>query len=115
MLKKGQSVKVKPGTLDYESEKYDISGWQGRVMDIDKNEDGSFIEVQWDSITLLAIPFEYIEESVEEDLEYENYILGEEDLIACEPRDTEADVHRAQAQINNDYFEMDDDDDAHLN
>ncbi len=108
MLKKGQSVKVKPNTLDYESERYDISGWQGRVMDIDKNEDGTFIEVQWDSITLLAIPFEYIEESVEEDLEYENYILGEEDLIVCEPRDTEADVHRAQAQINNDYFEMED-------
>ena len=109
MFKKGESVKVKPNTMDYEYGKYDLSDWQGRVIDIEKDSAGVYVEVQWDSITLKNIPFEFIADSVEEDLEYEHYILLETDLIACVPRDTEADVHSAQAQINNEYFEIDDD------
>jgi hypothetical protein len=111
MIKKGQSVKVKAGKKDYTTEQYDISGWQGRVIDIEQDAEGVYIEVQWDSITLLNMPFEFIEESVIDDLEYEHYILLEQDLIVCEARDTEGEVHSAQAKINSQYFEVDEGED----
>ncbi len=105
MFKKGQSVKVKPETLDYGQKKHDLGGWEGRIMEVEFAKAGVFVEVQWDSITLAAMPFEFIEASVEDDVEYENYILLEKDLLRSIPRDTEADVHRAQAEINSNFFE----------
>lgn len=107
MFKKGQSVRVKANTQDYNNPNFQISGWQGRIVDIDKEGNDTFIEVQWDSITLLAMPDEYVEESINEDLEYENYVLDSNDLELCMPRDTEADVHSAQAEIDKRYFEED--------
>ena len=38
----GDSIKVKNGVLDNEFEKYDISGWQGRIIEIDPT-DGVFL------------------------------------------------------------------------
>jgi hypothetical protein len=105
MYKKGESVSVKAETLDYGQKKFDLGGWEGRVIDIEFSKAGIFVEVQWDSITLAAMPFEFIEASVEDDVEYENYILLEKDLLRSSPRDTEADVHRAQAEINHKFFE----------
>jgi hypothetical protein len=106
MIKKGQSVKVKPNMKDYENANFDISGWQGRVVDIHDDPAGVFVEIQLDSITLRNLPEEYIEESINEDLDYENYIASADDLIVCEPRDTEADVHKAQEELTNEYFDM---------
>ena len=107
ILKKGISVQTRAGMKDYETGKFDMNGWQGRIVDFHEDAEGTFVEVQWDSITLLAMPDEYIEESINEDLDYENFVLDPKDLVECEPRDEEKDVHRAQAEIDSRYFDMD--------
>ena len=63
-IKIGDSVRVKPGVTDSDYE-FDISGWQGRVTHIDTDE-GKFIEIAWDSVTLNQMPVEIIEASIEE-------------------------------------------------
>ena len=64
----GDSVRVKPGVTDPDY-KYDLSGWQGRVTHIDTDE-GKFIEVAWDSLTLDQMPAGLIETSMEEGFDY---------------------------------------------
>ncbi|PXF59365.1 MAG: hypothetical protein C4B58_03375 [Deltaproteobacteria bacterium] len=49
------SVVVKEGTLDPDYGD-DISGWQGRIYEIDDNFDDSLIRIKWDSITLRNMP-----------------------------------------------------------
>lgn len=66
-IKIGDSVRVKPGVKDPDYEN-DMSGWQGRVTHIDTDE-GKFIEIAWDSITLNQMPVELIETSIEEKIE----------------------------------------------
>jgi hypothetical protein len=105
-FKKGQSVVVNPNVKDYVNADYTIGGWQGRIIDIHEDKEGVFIEVQWDSITLRNMPEEYLEESVNEDLEYESYVLDPNDIQVCEPRDEESDVHKAVSEIEKTYFEF---------
>ncbi len=52
-LKIGNSVKVKKGITDAESNKILIENWQGRVTEIHDNF--KFISIAWDSLTLLII------------------------------------------------------------
>jgi hypothetical protein len=66
-IKIGDSVRVKPGVKDPDYEN-DMSGWQGRITHIDTDE-GKFIEIAWDSITLNQMPVELIETSIEEKIE----------------------------------------------
>ncbi|MEE9461029.1 MAG: calcium-binding protein [Bacteroidales bacterium] len=66
-IKIGDSVRVKPGAKDPDYEN-DMRGWQGRVTHIDTDE-GKFIEIAWDSITLNQMPVELIETSIEEKIE----------------------------------------------
>ena len=62
----GDSVRVKPGMFDPDFEKYDMSGWQGRVAHKDF-EESEFLEIDCDSITLDQMPHEFIERSLEEE------------------------------------------------
>lgn len=63
-IKIGDSVRVKPGVKDPDYE-YDLGGWQCRVSRIERN-DGIYIEIAWDSLTLDQMPAEYIDTSMEE-------------------------------------------------
>ena len=110
VFKKGQSVKTRADMKDYETGKFEMGNWQGRVVDFHSDEEGTFVEVQWDSVTLQNMPDEYIEESINEDLDYENFVLDPNDLELCEPRDEEKDVHRVQAEVDSRYFDMDSED-----
>jgi|GEM_PF-589475 len=89
-IKTGDSVRVKPGVKDPDYE-YDLSGWQGRITHIDKN-DGIYIEIAWDSITLDQMSTEYIDTSMEEGFEYYLMWLNENDIVLAEPRDQPAAV-----------------------
>lgn len=105
MIKKGVTVKVNEGVFDYADKSLDLSNWQGYVVEVHQDKKGVFVEVQWDSITLSQMPFEFIERCVEDDVEYETYILFEKDVMLTAARDTEADIHRALAEIDKKYFE----------
>ena len=53
-------------------------------IDID---DGIYIEIAWDSISLDLMPAEYIETSLEEGFEYYLMWLSENEVVPVEPRD----------------------------
>lgn len=105
MIKKGVSVKVKEGVFDYANQNQEMSNWQGYVLDVFQDKKGNFVEVQWDSITLSQMPFEFIERCVEDDVEYDSYIMFEKDVMLCPSRDSEADIHKALTEIDKKYFE----------
>jgi hypothetical protein len=90
-IKTGDSVRVKPGVKDPDYE-YDLSSWQGRVTHIDK-DDGIYIEIAWDSITLDQMPTEYIDTSMEEGFDYYLMWLSDDEVELAEPRDQQPAVN----------------------
>jgi hypothetical protein len=100
-IKTGDSVRVKPGVKDPDYE-YDISGWQGRVTHIDTDE-GKFIEIAWDSITLDQMPVELIETSIEEGFDYYLMWLNENEVDLTEPRDKQQAVDERINALNEQF------------
>ena len=97
-IKTGDSVRVKPGVKDPDYE-YDISGWQGWVTHIDIDE-GKFIEIAWDSLTLSQMPAGLIETSMEEGFEYYLMWLNENEVDLTEPRDQQQAVDEKINALN---------------
>ena len=61
-LKTGKSVKVRKGILCPDDPEFDLSGWQGRIIEVSEDEDGEMtIGIAWDSLTLKEMPERYIE------------------------------------------------------
>ena len=95
----GDSIKVKPGILCPDNESYNLSGWEGRIIGIDQG----LIEIEWDSITLSQMPKEFIQESIDEGIEYKCMILGESEIEITKPRDKQEDVQKKQDIIRFNY------------
>jgi hypothetical protein len=73
LFKIGDSVQVREGMLCPDDEPVDISGWQGRIFEIDDN----LVGIRWDSITLEQLPLEYIKASEAEDLAWTEIHLSD--------------------------------------
>ena len=100
-FKVGDSVAAKPGTnLDG-----DISGWQGRIVDIYQHEDAEArtILIEWDSITLQNMPESVIIHCEREGLDWAEMGLFEHEVLLITVRDTEDDVAEVQAEIHDQY------------
>lgn len=99
-LKIGQSVKVKKGTEKVDG--FDVSGWQGRVVE---QENNGFLLVEWDSLTMKKMPVEYIlsiiRQTDEEELNH--CYLGVNDVEIVEERDKANDVEKVKAEIYRKY------------
>ena len=100
-IKIGHSVRVKPGVSDPDFE-YDISGWQGRVTQIDTDEI-KLIEIAWDSVTLNQMPEEIIEASIEEGFDYSLMWLNEYEIELTEPRDQQQAVEEKIEALNEQF------------
>jgi hypothetical protein len=100
-IKKGDSVRVKPGVLDPDYD-HDLSGWQGRVLDIE-TDGGTLIEIAWDSVTLNRMPAEIIEACIEDGFDYYSMWLGKNDVNLTGPRDSQQDVKKSIDTINEKY------------
>lgn len=99
----GDSVKVKQGILDPDLNKFDMSGWQGRIINIDRDNESESFEIAWDSITLKQLPEEFIKNSLEEGYDYAIMFLGTEDVELTSPRDTQTDVEKQLKIMNEQY------------
>ena len=80
-------VKIKDGIMDADENKYDLSGWQGHIIEIqpkDNPDDETIYEIHWDSQTLRDIPDEYIQTAFDEELAWATYYAGETDIVAAE-------------------------------
>jgi hypothetical protein len=102
-MKKGDSVKVKNGTLDPDLKRFDMSGWQGRITEIFPGREHYTIEIAWDSITLKQLPKEFIENSIEEGYDYAVMLLYKEDVELTKPRDKKMDTEIQLEEIQERY------------
>lgn len=102
----GDSVKVKPGILDPDTEAFSIEGWQGRIIGISPGqEDGmTLIDIKWDSMTLQNMPKQSIETCEEEGLDWTQMGLYSEDLELTTARDTEDDVERVREELETAHY-----------
>lgn len=98
-----ESVRVKNGVHDPDFGS-DISGWQGRIREIDEESEEEHIIylIAWDSVTLKEMDLESITRSEEEGLGWDSMYLYEEDIEPASPRDSEREVTRAIEQIQQD-------------
>ncbi|MFN8577743.1 MAG: hypothetical protein U0354_12875 [Candidatus Sericytochromatia bacterium] len=101
-LKQGDSVTIKDDYTDPETN-LNLKGWQGRISDIDLEENLVFIE--WDSLTLKSIKFEDIEKIDEQDLPWYASEVHAKHVELCEPRDTEEESEKVFEEINDKLIE----------
>lgn len=92
----GDSVVVKSGILDPDFGT-DISGWQGRIKEIDN---GNTVLISWDSITLRRMGMETIIRCENENLDWQVMTLEKDDLALSAARDSEADVDRVASHLS---------------
>jgi len=104
-FKKGESIRVKQGISDPDYPSIDISGWQGRIVEFDgEDEDGELYIVAWDSISLKNMHSDVILDAIEEGIDYSLITLYANDLEKASPRDKEKDVETALAEIEEEFF-----------
>jgi hypothetical protein len=105
-LKIGDSVIVKAGIMDPDSETFEMGGWQGRVNAIIPESDNAntIITIEWDSLTLKQIPAEYIHQSEAEGLDWTAMNLYETDVEKSIPRDNQKDVKMEQDLLSEKYY-----------
>lgn len=95
------SVKVKAGVNSPDDDSLSIAGWQGRLFDIDEDEET--IGVRWDSITLDELPPAFIKHSEIEGLDWAEMYLGVDEIELAPPRDSEAEAKRAREALHSRY------------
>lgn len=100
-FRKGDSVRVKPGTPCPGFPEFDIGGWQGRVVDLTWADHPTepVIGLALDSITLRSLPKWYLERCEQRGEDWSVIYLRPNELEPAEPRDTEQDVQRAVQEI----------------
>lgn len=96
-FKTGDSVVVKPGTVDPDFG-IEIGGWQGRVVEAPGDKD--MVLIRWDSITLRNMPDSIVEQCEEQGLSWTEMILSGQEVELASPRDTEADVARVVSELS---------------
>lgn len=96
-FKPGDSVRFKDGQKDEDSGT-DMSGWQGRVAEI--NNKDRLLLVSLDSLTIKTFSREYLEACELEGLGWSQYYIGFDDVEPAQPRDTESDVTALIADLN---------------
>jgi hypothetical protein len=105
-LKTGDSVRVKAGVIEPDTEEFEIGGWQGRVAETDATTTAEYtlVNIEWDAETLRQMPAEYIIQSEIEGLGWERMVLPEGDLEIAEPRDSASDVKKMQEELSEKYY-----------
>lgn len=97
--KLGESVSVKSGVQDPDFGD-DMSGWQGRVVEIDETPaEPLLVTVQWDSLTLRNIPRSSIDRAGKEGLDWSEMNLYATELDGATARDSLEDVAAAIREI----------------
>src|SRR5258706_13862712 len=99
----GDCVVVKPGVTDPDTES-EIGGWQGRISAVSAEEaEGGpvLVSIEWDSLTLAAMPAELIEYCEEEGLVWSGMALATDEIAPAAAPNTAAPggEHLAQPQV----------------
>jgi len=105
-LKIEDSIIVKEGIKEPDSEEFEIGGWQGRVIEIDTDtdKDNILITIEWDSLTLEQLPSKFIQQSEIDGLDWKSMNLYESDIYKTVPRDKEENVKNVQDKLSDKYY-----------
>jgi hypothetical protein len=79
---------VKPGRADPDYG-YDLSGWQGRVIENHRVDEQKkpLVTIAWDSLTLKQMPDEMIQRCEEDGLDWSSMGLHASEVAPASPRD----------------------------
>ena len=104
-LKIGDSIIVRQGVKEPDFEEFELSGWQGRVLEIDadSDKDNVLITIEWDSLTLLKIPSVYIEQTEINGSDWSRMVLYDSDLEKSVARDKKENVKKAKEELSDKY------------
>ncbi len=81
MFKINDLVRVKRGVKDPDMEKYDLSGWQGYIRDIDEESgEEALVAIEWDAETLEKMPASFVRESLRDGYDFDLMSLGVSDI-----------------------------------
>ena len=97
-LRKGDSVRVKPGVMCPDYERLSLAGWQGRVFVVEQEDGRMIIGIQRDSITLADVPEDYLADCGEQGSEGVDMYLDADEVERAAARNTEKEA-RARAEI----------------
>lgn len=101
LFKLDDSVKVKEGIMCPDDDSLCIGGWQGRIFEIDKEED--LVGICWDSITLKQLPYDYIKTSEKEGLDCSQIYLSASEVDLVSPRDSKEQARNATEKLENKF------------
>ena len=101
----GCSVRVLDDVRDPDYPEAEIGGWQGRVFDVDEDDEGEkLLGIQWDSVTLRRMPKDILGRAEREGHDFSVMYLHAKDLELASARDTEREARRVAEEIE-DAFE----------
>ena len=105
-LKIGDSVVVRQGVKEPDLEEFELGGWQGRVLEIDtdSDKDNVLITIEWDSLTLLQMPSDYIEQSEADGFDWSRMVLYDSNLEKSVSRDKKENVKKAKEKLSDKYY-----------
>jgi len=87
-LKVGNSAVVKNDIKDVAFGD-EMTGWQGRIIEVHKHDDGdTILLLEWDSITLDGFPDRFFENCEENGQSWSEYYISSKDVQSAAPRDT---------------------------
>ena len=76
----GQTVKVNNGVLCPDDSEFNLSGWTGRIIELDEDDEPT-VGLEFDSITLKKIPEKFVKKSEQEGLDWSKIYLDVNDLV----------------------------------
>lgn len=108
-FKVGDSVRIKPGVKEYHFNQFDMGGWEARIFEIDYNQAHkgepviSTIDLDFDSVTLLQLPEDYILQCLEHFHDFRMTQVFSWDCELSKPRDTKKDVIAIRLALDKKY------------
>ncbi len=98
MFNVGNGIRVGEG-VQHPGLHISLAGWQGRVVDVVREEGEVYLAVQWDSETLRAMPAGMAQFALDANWEWRGWIFAPEQLHPATMRDTEAEAIAQATEI----------------
>jgi len=101
-IKIGDYIKVKKGIVAPDFEYQLMDNWQGKVVDIQKDE--KLIEIEWDYETLLNTPNKYLKDLIREGYDYQIMTLGISELERANRRDISNQIKDVKPKLDSKLY-----------
>ncbi|MEI6853723.1 MAG: hypothetical protein WCL06_12825 [Bacteroidota bacterium] len=118
-MKTGDCVKIKRGVKDPYFNNYDLSSWQGRIINLQYRipdiiaipQEIISVEIELDSVTLMNLPVKYIYDCIQMGCDFSVIIVDPYAFDQVQARDTRSRVKSVRHKLSQKYdfaFYLDD-------